>query len=82
MKAMPEGIYKELTVLVERKKAQIRARVAHPFHVIKNLFGYKRVSYRGLRKNGARLYVQCALANLVLAKRRLVDDASQGIGAS
>lgn len=82
IKAMPEGSYKELTVLVERKKAQIRARVEHPFHVIKNLFGYKRVSYRGLSKNGARLYGQFALANLVLAKRRLLDDASQGIGAS
>jgi len=81
IKAMPEGIYKELTVLVERKKAQIRARVEHPFHVIKNLFGYKKVSYRGLRKNGARLYAQFALANLVLAKRRLLDDANQGIGA-
>jgi len=82
IKAMPEGIYKELTVLVERKKAQIRARVEHPFHVIKNLFGYKKVSYRGLRKNAARLYTQFALANLVLAKRRLLDDANQGIGAS
>ena len=64
IKAMPDGIYKELTVLVERKKAQIRARVEHPFHVIKNLFGYKKVSYRELRKNGARLYAQYALANL------------------
>ena len=81
IKAMPDGIYKELTVLVERKKAQIRARVVHPFHVIKNLFGYKKVSYRELRKNGARLYAQYALANLVLAKRRLLDDANQGIGA-
>ena len=82
IKAMPEGIYKDLTVLVERKKAQIRALVEHPFHVIKNLFGYKKVSYRGLRKNAARLYAQFALANLVLAKRRLLDDANQGIGAS
>ena len=82
IKAMPEGIYKDLTVLVERKKAQIRALVEHPFHVIKNLFGYKKVSYRGMRKNAARLYAQFALANLVLAKRRLLDDANQGIGAS
>jgi len=81
IKAMPDGIYKELTVLVERKKAQIRARVEHPFHVIKNLFGYKKVSYRELRKNGARLYAQYALASLVLAKRRLLDDENQGIGA-
>jgi len=81
IKAMPEGAYKELSVLMERKKAQIRARVEHPFNVIKNLFGYKKVSYRGLRKNGARLYAQFALAILVLAKSRLLDDANQGIGA-
>ena len=82
IKVMPEGIYKDLTVLVERKKAQIRALVEHPFHVIKNLFGYRKVSYRGLRKNAARLYAQFALANLVLAKRRLLDEANKGIGTS
>jgi IS5 family transposase len=82
IKAMPEGVHKELTVAVEHKKAQIRALVEHPFHVIKNLFRYKKVSYRGLKKNGARLYAQFALANLVLAKRALLDDRVQGIGAS
>jgi IS5 family transposase len=82
MKAMPEGPLKELTVLVERKKAQIRALVEHPFHVVKNLFRYKKVSYRGLKKNGARLYVQFALANLMLAKRALLGGQHQGIGAS
>ena len=80
--AMPEGPLKALTVLVERKKAQIRALVEHPFHVIKNLFRYKKVSYRGLTKNGARLYAQFALANLVLAKRALLDGQHQGIGTS
>jgi IS5 family transposase len=78
IKAMPEGVLKELTVLVERKKAQIRALVEHPFHVIKNLFRYKKVSYRGLAKNGARLYAQFALANLVLAKRALLDGEPRG----
>lgn len=82
IKAMPEGALKELTVLLERKKAQIRSRVEHPFHVVKNLFHYKKVSYRGLLKNGARLFTQFALANLVLAKRALLDEARQGIGAS
>jgi len=82
IKAMPEGALKELTVMLERKKAQIRSRVEHPFHVVKNLFHYKKVSYRGLLKNGARLFTQFALANLVLAKRALLDEARQGIGAS
>jgi IS5 family transposase len=82
IKAMPEGPLKALTILVERKKAQIRALVEHPFHVIKNLFRYKKVSYRGLKKNAARLYAQFALANLLLAKRALLDEGNQGIGAS
>ena len=82
IKAMPEGALKELTVMLERKKAQIRSCVEHPFHVVKNLFHYKKVSYRGLLKNGARLFTQFALANLVLAKRALLDEARQGIGAS
>ncbi len=82
IKAMPEGALKELTVMLERKKAQIRSRVEHPFHVVKNLFHYKKVSYRGLLKNGARLFTQFALANLVLAKRALLDEAQQGIRAS
>jgi len=56
--------------------------VEHPFHVVKNLFHYKKVSYRGLLKNGARLFTQFALANLVLAKRALLAEARQEIGAS
>jgi len=82
VKALPEGALKELTVMLERKKAQICARVEHPYHVIKNLFHYKKVSYRGLAKNAARLFVQFALVNLVLAKRALLDEKHQGIGAS
>ena len=82
VKAMPEGLLKEITLKLERKKAQIRARVEHPYHVIKNLFHYKKVSYRGLAKNAARLFAQFALVNLVLAKRTLLDKKTQGIGAS
>ena len=70
VKAMPEGFMKELAVAVERRKAQMRSLVEHPFHVIKNLFGHKKVSYKGLAKNGARMFSLFALANLVLAKRR------------
>jgi transposase, IS5 family len=71
-----------LTIALERKKAQIRSRVEHPYHVLKNLFHYKKVSYRGLAKNAARPFAQFALVNLVLAKRALLDDDSRGIGAS
>jgi transposase, IS5 family len=79
VKAMAEGPLKALTEVLERKKAQIRAIVEHPFHVIKNLFRYRKVSYRGLVKNGVRAYSHAALANLMIAKRALLQ---QGGGAS
>ena len=65
---------------VEKIKASIRAKVEHPFHVIKNLFRHKKTRYRGLAKNHAQLYSLFGLANLVLAKRRLL--AMHGGGAS
>jgi IS5 family transposase len=80
LKAMPEGPFKGLTEWAERRKAQVRAIVEHPFHVIKNLFGYRKVSYRGLAKNHARAMMQAALVNLVLAKRRLLDEPIRLLG--
>jgi IS5 family transposase len=79
LQAMPEGPLKALTEWAERKKAQTRSIVEHPFHVIKNLFGYRKVSYRGLRKNHVRALAHAALANLFLARRRLMPH---GVGAS
>ncbi|WP_275760889.1 IS5 family transposase [Ralstonia pseudosolanacearum] len=72
VKAMREGIVKDLLIAVERAKAQIRARVEHPFHVIKNLFGHRKVRYKGLAKNTAQLFSLFGLANLVLAKKQLL----------
>jgi transposase, IS5 family len=58
---------------VERALAQVRAWVEHPFHVVKNRFGhnYKKLRYRGLAKNTARLHTLFALANLVIVKNTL-----------
>ena len=78
---MAEGTLKTLTKALERVKAQIRSRVEHPFHVVKNLFHYKKVRYKGLAKNKAQLYSLFGLANLVIAKKRLMDLGTQGIGA-
>lgn len=75
IKAMSEGPLKELWPQYEKAKAQLRARVEHPFHVIKNLFGFRKVRYRGLAKNTAQLQTLFALANLVIAKRRLLPSA-------
>ena len=72
IKAMAEGPLKELTVRAERLKAQIRSRVEHPFHVVKNLFGHCKVRYKGLEKNVAQLHTLFALANPVRAKRALL----------
>ena len=79
---MAEGTLKALTQAIERVKAQVRARVEHPFHVVKNLFHYRQVRYKGLAKNKAQLYSLFGLANLVLAKKKLLDGVPQGIGAS
>ena len=79
---MAEGTLKTLTKALERVKAQIRSRVEHPFHVIKNLFGFKKVRYKGLAKNKAQLHTLFGLANLVLAKKKLMAEVPQGMGAS
>ena len=75
LKAMTEGLLKELAQGLERIKAQVRARVEHPYHVIKNLFRHRKTRYRGLPKNDAHLHTLFALANIVIAKRRLLAPA-------
>jgi transposase, IS5 family len=56
---------------IEKIKASVRAKVEHPFRVIKRQFGHVKVRYRGLFKNTAQLHTLFALANLWLAKRRI-----------
>ena len=72
IKQMAEGTLKELAQRVEKLKAQIRSRVEHPFHIIKNLFHYRKVRYRGLHKNTCQLHTLFALANLLIAKHPLM----------
>jgi transposase, IS5 family len=62
----------QLTEQVERIKASIRAKVEHPFRVIKRQFGHVKVRYRGLAKNTAQLHTLFALANLWMARRSLM----------
>jgi IS5 family transposase len=80
IKKMDESPMKELLLKIERTKASIRAKVEHPFHVIKNLFGYRKVRYKGLAKNQAQLFSLFALANLALAKR--CEGRVDGVSAS
>ena len=55
-----------------RHKSRIRARVEHAFGVIKGVFKFTKVRYRGLAKNGNRAFVACALANLFMARAHLL----------
>jgi IS5 family transposase len=55
-----------------RIKSKVRARVEHTIEVIKRVFGFAKVRYRGLKKNAHRLLVTCALANLFIARRYLL----------
>src|SRR5271170_319696 len=65
VKAMAEGFLKDLTMELEKLKARVRARVEHPFHILKNLFKHRKTRYRGIAKNTAQLHTLFALANLV-----------------
>lgn len=57
---------------VERIKASVRAKVEHPFRVIKQQFGHVKVRYRGLKKNTAQLRTLFALSNLWMARAKLL----------
>jgi len=55
-----------------RRKSRVRAKVEHPIGVIKRVFGFVKVRYRGLAKNTQRLCVSCGLANLFIVRHRLL----------
>jgi len=56
----------------ERCKTSVRAKVVHPFRVIKRQFGYAKVRYRGLAKNSAQVLTLFALSNLWMARRQFL----------
>jgi IS5 family transposase len=72
-----ESGFGQLLRKLESLKASIRSKVEHPFHIVKNLFHYKKVRYKGLDKNTAQLHTLFALANLMIAKRKLLALNSQ-----
>jgi len=61
---------------INRIIAKVRARVEHPFRVIKRQFGYIKTRYRDLAKNRARLFTLFALGNLFLIRRKLMDSGA------
>ena len=50
---------------------KVRAKVEHALGVVKRVFGFAKVRYRGLEKNAHRLFVICALANLPMVRNHL-----------
>jgi IS5 family transposase len=70
-RTLPDNPMEQVLEELEQLKASVRAKVKHPVHIIKNLFGLRKVRYRGLAKNAAWLYTLFGLANLVIAARRL-----------
>ena len=66
------GVVDEVIHEQNRRNNKIRARVEHAFGVLKGVFGFVKLRYRGMAKNGNRLFVACALANLFMARRTLM----------
>jgi IS5 family transposase len=66
------GAIGELLDKAEKLKAGVRAKVEHPFRVIKRQFGYVKVRYRGLAKNAAQIATLFALSNVWMTRHRLL----------
>jgi transposase, IS5 family len=72
---LPEGRGKAVAQKCEHRKASVRAKVEHPFRVIKRQFGLMKVRFRGLAKNTAHVVTLFALSNLWMARRQLMAMA-------
>ena len=66
-----QGVVDEAIAAVNRTKSRVRSRVEHAFSVIKGVFGFRKVRYRGLAKNGQVFVTLCALANLFHFRRKI-----------
>ena len=66
------GVVDEVERGRNRTKSGVRAKVEHPFRVLKGVFGCVKVRYRGLAKNTQRLWVSCGLVNLFMVRHRLL----------
>ncbi|WEN13867.1 IS5 family transposase [Rhodanobacter sp. AS-Z3] len=77
VKAMPEGDLKDAVKHTEHMKAAVRAKVEHPFRVVKRQFGYQKVRFKGLLKNTAQILTLFALSNLWMVRRTLLASAGE-----
>jgi IS5 family transposase len=74
---MPEGRAKARARKNEYEKASVRAKVEHPFRVIKRQFGLAKVRFKGLAKNTAHVITLFALSNLWMARKKLMAMMGQ-----
>jgi len=65
-------IVDEVAWAKNRTKSKVRSKVEHVFQVMKLIFGFVKVRYRGLKKNAHRLFVTCALVNLFVSRKKLL----------
>lgn len=77
-KALADTVEGQAIEAMEQAKASTRAKVEHPFHVLKNVFKHRKTRYRGLAKNVAQLMTLFGLGNLMLARKRLLNLSAQG----
>lgn len=68
----PGSPTEQLDRILNRVKSRVRSRVEHVFAVVKKLWGFSKVRYRGLGKNATRAFVTLGLANIYLARRTLM----------
>lgn len=59
-----------------KKLGRIRAKVEHPFRVIKDLWGYRKTRYKGLAKNRSKLQLMCGLVNLYMSRKKFIQSVS------
>ena len=71
IKKLPEN-EQEAAKELQHAKSSVRAFVEHPFHILKNTFGFKKTRYRGIDKNSDRLNILFASVNLLICARRYV----------
>lgn len=76
---MKEGRAKRAVEKAEHRKASIRARVEHPFRVVKRQFGLVKVRFRGLAKNTAHVITLFALSNLWMVRHKLIAMQGQSV---
>jgi IS5 family transposase len=67
------GVVDEAEKARNRTKSQVRAKVEPCFGVMKRVFGFTKFRYRGLEKNAHRRFVTCALVNLFIVQKRLLQ---------